>query len=158
MTGRHATPGSHAMPGPNATPVRPAMINRRAFLATPLLATPLLATSLVTASFLAAIKSAAAHAFLTRAHPPVGGTMAAAPATAMLSFTEAIEPSLSAIEVRDAKDQRRDTGPSYLAEGDPKRLAVALRPLKAGTYTVRWRVVSVDTHRTSGDYSFIVMG
>jgi len=31
-----------------------------------------------------------------------------------------------------------------------------LPPLPAGTYRVKWHVVSVDTHRTQGDFKFTV--
>jgi methionine-rich copper-binding protein CopC len=33
---------------------------------------------------------------------------------------------------------------------------LALPPLAPGRYRVRWHVVSVDTHRTEGEYSFSV--
>jgi len=35
-------------------------------------------------------------------------------------------------------------------------LRVALKPLPAGTYKVIWRVLSVDTHRTNGSFTFRV--
>jgi methionine-rich copper-binding protein CopC len=35
-------------------------------------------------------------------------------------------------------------------------LHVALKPLSPGTYKVIWRVLSVDTHRTQGDFTFRV--
>jgi len=42
---------------------------------------------------------------------------------------------------------------------DQKQLIVPLQdPLPAGTYTVTWNVVSVDTHRVNGTYSFKVEG
>jgi methionine-rich copper-binding protein CopC len=40
--------------------------------------------------------------------------------------------------------------------GDAERLEVPLRKLGPGTYTVHWRAVSVDTHRTQGTYRFTV--
>ena len=30
------------------------------------------------------------------------------------------------------------------------------QPLPAGTYQVKWNAVSVDTHKSAGDYSFTV--
>ena len=36
-----------------------------------------------------------------------------------------------------------------------KQLVVPLQaPLKAGTYTVKWAVVTADTHRVNGTHSF----
>ena len=45
------------------------------------------------------------------------------------------------------------------AQVDPKQrtqLRVPLKPLAPGTYKVIWRVLSVDTHRTQGDFTFKV--
>jgi hypothetical protein len=36
-------------------------------------------------------------------------------------------------------------------------LHVSLPPLETGTYKVVWRVVSVDTHVTSGNFTFRVV-
>ena len=33
---------------------------------------------------------------------------------------------------------------------------ISLRPLPPGTYKVNWHVLSVDTHKTEGSYSFTV--
>jgi len=35
-------------------------------------------------------------------------------------------------------------------------MRVALKPLPPGVYKVSWRVLSVDTHTTEGDFSFRV--
>ena len=35
-------------------------------------------------------------------------------------------------------------------------LQVPLKPLRPGTYRVKWRVLSVDTHVTEGDFTFRV--
>ena len=40
--------------------------------------------------------------------------------------------------------------------GASNELRVALKTLGPGTYKVSWRVLSVDTHRTQGDFSFHV--
>ena len=36
-------------------------------------------------------------------------------------------------------------------------LRVTLAPLAPGTYRVVWRVLSVDTHVTEGDFTFTVV-
>ena len=99
---------------------------------------------------------AAAHAMLERAEPAVGSTVRAAPPALRLHFSERIEPSLSAIEVRDAAGKRVDGGKLEAAE-DGTVLAVPLpTPLAPGRYKVVWRALSVDTHVTHGDFSFTV--
>ncbi len=40
--------------------------------------------------------------------------------------------------------------------GDGTQLRVPLKTLPAGIYKVMWQVLSVDTHRTQGDFSFSV--
>ena len=47
-------------------------------------------------------------------------------------------------------------GPAPLDPGDDKQLVLAVPPLGPGRYRVIWHVVSVDTHRTEGEYTFTV--
>jgi copper resistance protein C len=98
--------------------------------------------------------SAGAHAFLSQAMPPVGGTVPATPREVRLTFTEGIEPAFSRIELTRADGQPVSTGPATVDPRDNTQLVLALPPLAPGRYRVRWRVVSVDTHPTEGDYSF----
>ena len=44
----------------------------------------------------------------------------------------------------------------HLAPDNPKRLVIGLKKLGPGTYTVKWHVVSVDTHHTEGTFTFSV--
>jgi copper resistance protein C len=97
--------------------------------------------------------AAHAHAALDRANPRVGSTVAAAPRTVSLFFTENIEPALSSIEVRNAVGARVDQGK---ARGGGNSLQIGLKSLSPGSYQVHWRVLSVDTHKTEGTFSFQV--
>jgi copper resistance protein C len=99
---------------------------------------------------------AEAHAKLKEASPPAESTVMAAPGEVIITFTEALEPKFSKIEVQDSKGQRADQGAAQAVPGEPTRLAIALKPLTAGVYRVIWRVVSVDTHRSEGSYQFTV--
>ena len=100
-------------------------------------------------------RAAAAHAFLARATPAVGSTVAAAPAELSIDFTQGVEPAFSRIEVSDAGGARVDRNDVH-AEGGDSRLAIGLKPLPPGRYLVSWQAVSVDTHRTQGSFSFTV--
>ena len=100
---------------------------------------------------------AAAHAHLQGASPAVGSTIAVLPEKLVCTFTEALEPLLCRIEVRGPSGTRVDRTDLALA-GDPRRIAVSLRPDGAGVYRVAWVAVSVDTHRTEGLFSFTVAG
>lgn len=97
-----------------------------------------------------------AHAQLDHASPVVGSTIKSAPKTVTLTFTEAVEPKFSSIEVQDAKGAAMQRGAAQGVAGNTAQLTVALKPLAAGTYMVKWRVLSVDTHRTQGSFSFTI--
>jgi copper resistance protein C len=97
-----------------------------------------------------------AHAHLDHASPAVGSTVAQPPKEVSLWFTEALEAKFSTIEVRDAQGRPMQAGPATLARDNTAQLRVPLKPLPPGTYKVIWRVLSVDTHRTQGDFTFRV--
>jgi len=96
-----------------------------------------------------------AHAFLDHATPPVGSTVSTPPAQVSLRFTQRLEPAFSRVQVQDAAGKRVDRDDAHLGD-DATILAVSLGPLAAGRYVVKWRVLSVDTHVTEGDYTFTV--
>jgi copper resistance protein C len=97
-----------------------------------------------------------AHAHLDRAQPAVGGTVASAPKQVVLWFSEKLEPAFSSVEVRDAKGAAVHAGKATLDPATRTQLRVSLKTLPPGTYKVIWRVLSVDTHRTQGDFTFRV--
>ena len=113
--------------------------------------------SLIVAAFVAALPSAAlAHATLNRAMPPVGSSQAAAPSEVVLSFTEDLEPTFSTIEVRNESGAVVSSGKARVDPKQRTQLRVGLKSLPPGTYKVIWRILSVDTHRTQGDFTFRV--
>jgi methionine-rich copper-binding protein CopC len=97
--------------------------------------------------------TAEAHAFLDHAEPRVGSTVPTAPRELSLSYTQNLEPAFSAVEVTDANGKRVDLGKPTISSSV---MRVGLKPLSPGTYTVRWHVLSVDTHTTEGSFSFHV--
>jgi copper resistance protein C len=103
-----------------------------------------------------AAMAALAHAFLKQAAPPVGGTVAISPKEIRLTFSEGIEPRFSEIELATSDGRAIATGPVIRDPGDDKQLVLPVPPLAPGRYKVSWHVVSVDTHRTEGAYSFAV--
>jgi copper resistance protein C len=97
-----------------------------------------------------------AHAFLERAEPAVGSTVRGSPGEVRVLFTEKIEPALSTIQVFDASGREVDKHDVHLDRSNHALLEVSVPPLEAGPYKVMWRVVSVDTHVTNGDFTFQV--
>ena len=102
---------------------------------------------------LLATGEAIAHATLDHAEPRVGNTVAAMPQEVTLWFTQKLEPAFSTITVTDAAGQRVDAGKTRVS-GDT--MAISLRKIGSGTYRVNWRVLSVDTHTTDGNFTFTV--
>jgi hypothetical protein len=100
--------------------------------------------------------AALSHAFLDAAIPLVGGTVPASPKEIRLTFTEAIEPRFSGIDLVTEDGRAISIAQATVDPRDDKQLVLALPPLAPGRYRVRWHVVSVDTHRTEGEYSFAV--
>ena len=96
-----------------------------------------------------------AHAMLSSASPPVGGSVGAAPRQVTLSFTQGLEPAFSSVQVTDSKGARVDTGKAQVSGST---MTVGLKALSPGTYRVHWHVLSVDTHKTEGSFSFHVGG
>ena len=107
-------------------------------------------------TLLAAPGAALAHAMLDHAMPPVGSSQAAAPREVVLTFTEDLEPAFSTIEVRSESGASVSSGKAQVDAKQRTQLRVPLKPLSPGTYKVVWRVLSVDTHRTQGDFTFRV--
>ena len=105
---------------------------------------------------LCVVSPAHAHALLDHANPRVGSTVAGAPTELLLWFTQKLEPAFSRVEVRDASGSRVDEGGAQVDPSDASLLRVALKPLPSGSYEVRWRVLSVDTHTTEGRFLFNV--
>jgi methionine-rich copper-binding protein CopC len=97
-----------------------------------------------------------AHAHLDRAMPAPASVQATAPKEVVIWFTEALEAKFSTIEVRDAKGAAMQAGLASLAPGNTAQLRVPLKALTPGTYRVIWQVLSVDTHRSKGEFSFKV--
>jgi copper resistance protein C len=105
---------------------------------------------------LAAATVAGAHAFLDRAEPRVGGKVHTPPASVTLWFTERLEPAYSRVKVVDDAGRQVDRADGAVDASDARVLRATLAPLPPGTYRVIWRVLSVDTHVTEGDFTFTV--
>lgn len=98
--------------------------------------------------------SAFAHAHLDHATPKVGSTVPP-PQEVVLGFTEKLEGAFSTIEVRNEQGVAMQAGKASVT-GDRTQLRVPLKALPPGAYKVIWKVMSVDTHRTQGDFTFRV--
>jgi copper resistance protein C len=104
---------------------------------------------------LATVPAALAHAHPTVMQPGPD-SIGPAPNSISITFSEAVEPKFSSIQLSDEKGKTVDSQASRPKPNDPKTLILAVPKLTAGTYIVRWVNVAVDGHRLEGIYKFIV--
>lgn len=113
---------------------------------------------LVAAAFLVAGAGAAqAHARLRGSEPSASATVAVAPSVLRLAFTEVVERAQSNVLIL-GPDGRPVAGLRTIRDPrDATVLLTALPPgLPRGSYTVSWRVLSVDGHPVSATFRFAV--
>jgi hypothetical protein len=113
-------------------------------------------TFLIIMFSLAGLSLAQAHAFLDHADPKVGSTVTGSPSVVKAWFTEELEPAFSKIQVFDATGKEIDKKDVKVDSADKSLMSVSLPSLPAGTYKVKWSAVAVDTHHTTGTFTFTV--
>ncbi len=97
------------------------------------------------------------HAQLTRSVPAADATPSVSPPEIRLQFNEAMEARFSKITVL-AKGGKPIAAETVSADpADKKILVLKFKDvLQPGSYQVSWRVVSLDTHKISGSFTFQV--
>jgi methionine-rich copper-binding protein CopC len=109
------------------------------------------------AAFAAAlVQPVRAHSFLERSLPAVGSSVHTSPAELKLWFTQRLEPAFSKVRVLDRGGKQVDSGDGRVDATDRVLFRVSLPRLAPGTYRVKFRVLSVDSHVTEGDFTFDV--
>ena len=93
------------------------------------------------------------HARLKSAEPSPGATLNTPPTAIGLTFSETLIGRFSGVTI-SRSGKVITTGP---VRSDGSRLIVPLKgKLDPGHYSVSWHVVSADTHRMTGSYSFTI--
>lgn len=101
--------------------------------------------------------SAFAHAHLQQQIPAADSTVSVSPQALTLTFSEGVELSFSGVTLNGPQNKHVATGKLARSDGNKAQLTLPLNePLAAGEYTVEWHVVSVDGHKTKGQYHFSV--
>jgi methionine-rich copper-binding protein CopC len=98
-----------------------------------------------------------AHARLVRSEPAAESTVRSAPAEVRLWFTESLEPMFSSAHLLDGERRRVDGVEGKVDVADAAVLRMPLPALGGGRYTVAYRVVSIDSHVTTGELTFSVV-
>ena len=106
-------------------------------------------------TLMAGAGAAFAHAHLEQSTPAADSTVNTADQLRLV-FTEGVEQAFTKVVV--THDQAPVALSSIKTEPANKKVLIVTpaKPLPAGTYHVKWNAVSVDTHKSAGDYSFTV--
>jgi methionine-rich copper-binding protein CopC len=99
---------------------------------------------------------ALAHARLLQEEPAEGATLAKSSDKVELRFSEPVDAEFSPLEVRDSEGNRVDKDDARVDPQDAGVLLAGLKELPEGSYTVEWRVTSIDGHVVEGRYGFAV--
>ncbi|MFF5077250.1 copper resistance protein CopC [Actinoplanes sp. NPDC000266] len=95
-----------------------------------------------------------AHTQLVATTPAKDAVLTRAPGAITLEFSQRLNPDFTTIALSDAARRRVDA--SSPAIDTAKGTILPREPLANGTYTVAYRVVSVDGHTVQGSYVFTV--
>jgi len=108
---------------------------------------------LAIAALLAAVPVVSAHADLVESTPEAGAQLSELPDELVLEYTEGVQ--IANVSVASADGERIDRA-ARVDPGDSSVVRVPLADAGNGTYLVRWEVLSVDGHTTSGTFLFVV--
>jgi methionine-rich copper-binding protein CopC len=100
--------------------------------------------------------TAFSHAIMVRSQPEQNATISVSPKQIDVWFNDKVGGEYKAVAVIDSKGNRvdnKDVGQELL---DGSHLFCTVPNLPPDTYTVRYRVVSIDTHIVTGKYQFTI--
>lgn len=106
-------------------------------------------------TLMSAASAAFAHAHVEQATPAADSTVHSVNELRLV-FSEGVEQAFTKVVI--SHDQAPVAVSSIKTEPGNKKVLIVTpaQPLPAGTYNVKWNAVSVDTHKSAGDYSFTV--
>jgi methionine-rich copper-binding protein CopC len=111
-------------------------------------------STILVGALMLGVAPAHAHAFLDHASPLVGSAVKGSPSEVRMWFTQQLEPNFSGAQLRSSAGAVLGNG--VVDTADPKQMVIPTHGLPPGRYKVTWKVLSVDTHRTEGSFSFEV--
>ncbi|GJL75449.1 copper resistance CopC family protein [Nitrosomonas sp.] len=97
-----------------------------------------------------------AHAILVQSEPKVDSTIDASPQQVGIWFNENVASEFKALAVINSAGKRVDNQDVKQAALDRTHLYATIPRLPPDTYTVRYRVMSADTHIVTGRFTFTV--
>jgi methionine-rich copper-binding protein CopC len=97
-----------------------------------------------------------AHAILVKSQPAKDETVQESPKRIDLWFNDAVRSEYKALAVIDSTGKRVDNHDVEQTLTDGSNIHASVPNLTPGVYTVRYRVVSEDTHIVTGKFEFTV--
>lgn len=97
---------------------------------------------------------ASAHAILVKSQPAKDETITTVPEQIDLWFNDPVRSQYKALAVINSEGKRVDNRDVEQELLDGSHIYATVSDLEPGTYTVRYRVVSQDTHIVTGKFKF----
>ncbi|MDD5227532.1 MAG: copper resistance protein CopC [Methylococcales bacterium] len=97
-----------------------------------------------------------AHAIMVKSQPEQNTTITASPKQIDVWFNDKVGGEYKAVAVIDSKGNRVDNKDVQQEILDGSHLYCTVPDLPPDTYTVRYRVVSIDTHIVTGKFQFTI--
>jgi copper resistance protein C len=97
-----------------------------------------------------------AHAILVKSQPAADSTITESPKQVDAWFNDKVGSEYKALAVINSAGKRVDNKDVAQETFDQSHLYTTVTDLPPDTYTVRYRVVSMDTHIVTGKYKFTI--
>lgn len=97
-----------------------------------------------------------AHAIMVKSQPVVDSTIAESPKQVDVWFNDKVGSEYKALAVINSAGKRVDNKDAEQETFDQSHLYTTVTDLPPDTYTVRYRVVSIDTHIVTGKFKFTI--
>lgn len=97
-----------------------------------------------------------AHAIMVKSQPEQNATLTISPKQIDVWFNDKVGGEYKAVAVIDSKGNRVDNKDVQQEILDGSHIYCSIPALTADTYTVRYRVVSIDTHIVTGKFQFTI--
>jgi len=97
-----------------------------------------------------------AHAIMVKSQPEQNATLTVSPKQIDVWFNDKVGGEYKAVAVINSKGNRVDNKDVQQEMLDSSHLYCTVPNLPADTYTVRYRVVSIDTHIVTGKFQFTI--
>jgi copper resistance protein C len=96
------------------------------------------------------------HAILVKSQPAADATVGESPKQVDVWFNDKVGSEYKALAVINSAGERVDNKDIEQETFDPSHLYTTVTNLPPDTYTVRYRVVSLDTHIVTGKFKFTI--